>query len=102
MGTVEVSQFVKRSDREKPDVINYTNVYIKNFPDSWDEAQVNEEFGQFGQITSMTLRSDARGRKYAFVNFETTEEAQKTVEAMHLKEMRTPEEIAKAKEEGKE
>lgn len=100
--TVEVSQFVKRQDREKPDVVNYTNVYIKNFPDSWDEAKVNEEFGAFGSITSMALRADARGRKYAFVNFDTTEEAQKSVDAMHMKEMRTPEEIEKAKEEGKE
>jgi len=100
--TVEVSQFVKRGDREKPDLTNYTNLYVKNFPEDWDEDRVNKEFGAFGNITSMALRQDNKGRKFAFVNFESSEMAQKCVEAMHMKEMRTPEEIEKAKEDGKE
>jgi len=100
--TVEVSQFVKRGDRDKPNVDNYTNLYVKNFPDSWDEAKINSEFGEFGTVTSMALRDDNKGRKFAFVNFETTEQAKACVEAMHMKEMRTPEEVEKAKEEGKE
>jgi len=100
--TVQVSQFVKRGDRDRPDLTNYTNLYIKSFPDEWDEAKINDEFGTFGNITSMAVRTDNRGRKFAFVNFETNEEAQKCVEALHLKEMRSPEEVEKAKEEGKE
>eukprot|EP00413_Alexandrium_margalefii_P047693 CAMPEP_0204597768 /NCGR_PEP_ID=MMETSP0661-20131031/53977_1 /ASSEMBLY_ACC=CAM_ASM_000606 /TAXON_ID=109239 /ORGANISM="Alexandrium margalefi, Strain AMGDE01CS-322" /LENGTH=560 /DNA_ID=CAMNT_0051608467 /DNA_START=106 /DNA_END=1784 /DNA_ORIENTATION=+ len=98
--TVEVSRFMKRSDRAQPD--KYTNLYIKSFPDEWDEEKLTAEFGGFGSITSMAVRSDNKGRKFAFVNFETTEEAQKCVEEMHMKEMRTEEEIEKAKEEGKE
>eukprot|EP00416_Gambierdiscus_australes_P019705 CAMPEP_0171071866 /NCGR_PEP_ID=MMETSP0766_2-20121228/10542_1 /TAXON_ID=439317 /ORGANISM="Gambierdiscus australes, Strain CAWD 149" /LENGTH=663 /DNA_ID=CAMNT_0011528419 /DNA_START=126 /DNA_END=2117 /DNA_ORIENTATION=+ len=100
--TVEVSQFVKRGDREKPDVTNYTNLYVKSFPDDWDETKINTEFGTFGSITSMALRTDTKGRKFAFVNFETSEMALKCVEELHMKELRTPEEIEKAKEEGKE
>jgi len=100
--TVEVSQFVKRGDREKPDLTNYTNLYCKSFPEDWDEAKINTEFGEFGTITSMAVRSDNKGRKFAFVNFETSEQAKKCVEEMHMKEMRTPEEVEKAKEEGKE
>merc|ERR1719229_318000 len=38
----------------------------------------------------------------AFVNFGATEDAQKCVAEMHMKELRTEEEIAKAKEEGRE
>jgi len=100
--TVQVSQFIKRGDREKPDSTNFTNLYVKGFPESWDELKVNEEFGQFGSITSMAMREDNKGRKMAFVNFESNEMASKAVEAMHMKDMREPEEVEKAKEEGKE
>jgi len=100
--TVEVSQFIKRGDREKPDIVNYTNLYCKSFPDDWDEAKINSEFGAYGTITSMAVRTDNKGRKFAFVNFETSEQAKKCVEEMHMKDMRTPEEVEKAKEEGKE
>eukprot|EP00413_Alexandrium_margalefii_P023800 CAMPEP_0204578180 /NCGR_PEP_ID=MMETSP0661-20131031/42773_1 /ASSEMBLY_ACC=CAM_ASM_000606 /TAXON_ID=109239 /ORGANISM="Alexandrium margalefi, Strain AMGDE01CS-322" /LENGTH=548 /DNA_ID=CAMNT_0051587085 /DNA_START=126 /DNA_END=1768 /DNA_ORIENTATION=+ len=100
--TVEVSQFVKRSDRAKPNLENYTNLYIKSIPDEWDEDKLKSEFAPFGNITSSALRTDNKGRKFAFVNFETNEEAKACVETMHMKEMRSQEEIDKAKEEGKE
>jgi len=100
--TVQVSQFMKRGERERPSITNYTNLYIKNIPNEWEEEQLNTEFGPFGNITSMAVRADNKGRKFAFVNFETNEEAQKCVEALHLKEMRTTEEVEKAKEDGKE
>merc|ERR1740116_628060 len=98
--TVQVSQFIKRQERDKPDI--YTNLYIKGIPDTWNEEKVNEEFGAFGSITSMALRQDPKGRMFAFINYAEPEEAKKSVETMHLKEMRTPEEIAKAEEDGKE
>eukprot|EP00421_Protoceratium_reticulatum_P057403 CAMPEP_0168506768 /NCGR_PEP_ID=MMETSP0228-20121227/77543_1 /TAXON_ID=133427 /ORGANISM="Protoceratium reticulatum, Strain CCCM 535 (=CCMP 1889)" /LENGTH=515 /DNA_ID=CAMNT_0008523869 /DNA_START=125 /DNA_END=1668 /DNA_ORIENTATION=+ len=100
--TVQVSQFIKRGDREKPDVTNFTNLYVKSFPDEWDEEKLTAEFGECGTITSMAVRADNKGRKFAFVNFETNEQAAKAVETLHMKELRTPEEIEKAKEEGKE
>ena len=40
---VQVCIFVKRSEREKPDVTNYTNLYVKSFPAEWDEAKLEEE-----------------------------------------------------------
>merc|ERR1719189_2774703 len=39
---------------------------------------------------------------FAFINFEEPEQAKQCVETMHLKDVRTPEEIEKAKEDGKE
>lgn len=100
--TVQVSQFMKRNERERPDLENYTNLYIKGFPEEWDDSTINEEFAKFGSITSSAMRTDNRGRKFAFVNFETPAEAKAAVEALHMKEMRTEEQIAKAKEDGKE
>jgi len=100
--TVEVSSFEKRSDRVKPEVTNFTNVYCKNMPGDWDEEKINEVFGKHGTITSMCIREDKKGRKMAFVNFETTESAQAAVAELHGKEVRSEEQIAKLKEELKE
>uniref|UniRef100_A0A7S4SI77 Polyadenylate-binding protein n=1 Tax=Alexandrium monilatum TaxID=311494 RepID=A0A7S4SI77_9DINO len=97
--TVQVFEFVKRGDRQGPQYDNYTNLYIKNFPDEWDEEKVKLEFGAFGNITSMAVREDNKGRKFAFVNFESNEEAKKCVETMHMKDMRGP---GEEPEEGRE
>lgn len=101
--TVEVNQFIKRGDRDKSDSTNFTNLYIKNFPQDWDEDQLKTVFGEWGTITSSCVQTDGRGRKFAFVNFETTEQAKKAVENLHSKDFRTDEEKEKnASEEEKE
>jgi len=90
--TVEVTAFIKRNERDAPAVTNYTNLYIKNFPQDWDEDKIKETFGTYGTITSMCVMNDSKDRKFAFLNFETTESAQKCVEEMHDKDLRTDEE----------
>jgi polyadenylate-binding protein len=89
--TVEVTTFVKRNERDAPAITNYTNLYVKNFPSEWDEDKVKEAFGSYGTITSSVVLADPKGRKFAFINFETTEAAQKCVEEMHDKDMRSDE-----------
>jgi len=96
---VEVTAFIKSNERDSTAVTNYTNVYVKNFSSDWDEDKVKEVFGAYGTITSAMVNSDAKGRKFAFVNFETTEAAQKCVEEMNDKDMRTDEEKKKAEED---
>jgi len=96
--TVEVAEFIKRVERDEPDKA-YTNLYIKNFPAEWDDEKISSEFGKYGKITSSTTMSDGKGRKFAFVNFENTDDAQKCVEEMHGKDLRTDEQ-KKAAEEG--
>jgi len=96
--TVEVTSFIKRNERDSPAVTNYTNLYIKNFPSEWDEDKLKETFGTYGTITSTCVMNDAKDRKFAFVNFETTEAAQKCVEEMHDKDLRSDEEKKKAEE----
>mmetsp|Transcript_27180 Transcript_27180/g.63240 ORF Transcript_27180/g.63240 Transcript_27180/m.63240 type:complete len:606 (-) Transcript_27180:55-1872(-) len=100
--TVQVTMFVKRTERSPADLENYTNLYVKNIPKDHDEAKVRELFGEYGEITSMALRSNNQGLPFAFVNFAEVESAKKCVEALHGKDMRSEEEIAKDKEEGKE
>merc|ERR1712048_451831 len=67
--TVEVTGFQKRNERDRPEITNYTNIYVKNIPDDYDEDKVKEVFGAFGSITSLAVQEDKKGRKYSFINF---------------------------------
>mmetsp|Transcript_87759 Transcript_87759/g.160531 ORF Transcript_87759/g.160531 Transcript_87759/m.160531 type:complete len:640 (+) Transcript_87759:131-2050(+) len=95
--TVQVSPFVKSNERTQ-EKTKFTNLYIKSFPNEWDDEKISEMFSPFGTITSSCVMSDAKGRKFAFVNFETSEDALACVEAMHDKDLRTDEEKAAAAE----
>jgi len=94
--TVEVTSFLKRNDRDDPAAKVYTNLYIKGLPADCDEAKISTLFGSYGTITSSCVMADNQERKFAFVNFETSEAALKCVEEMHGKDMRTDEEKEKA------
>ena len=50
----------------------YNNIYVKNFPASWDEAELKELFGKYGPIFSLkvlTAKKDEQSpeSKYAFI-----------------------------------
>jgi polyadenylate-binding protein len=96
--TVEVMTFVKCDDKEKAD--SFTNVYVKNFPVEWDEAQLKEEFGKFGTVASLIVMTDDKGRKAGFINYESNEMAKEAIAQMHEKDLRTDEQKKEA--EGKE
>merc|ERR1719473_2155786 len=54
---------------------------------------------EFGKITSLALKTDKKGRKFAFVNMETPEEASKAIDALHGKsDHRTEEEKERTKD----
>lgn len=57
---VQVGQFMRRNDR--PDINSWTNCYVKNIPYEWDDARLNQEFSQYGEVVSASI---ARGiRKF--------------------------------------
>jgi len=97
---VQVTQHIKAGERDASGEENYTNLYIKNFPKDYNEEKLTEMCKEFGKISSVSFRTDARGRPFAFVSFETHDEAKKCVETLHKKDMRSDEEKAKA--DGKE
>eukprot|EP00930_Biecheleria_cincta_P099648 TRINITY_DN91262_c0_g1_i1.p1 TRINITY_DN91262_c0_g1~~TRINITY_DN91262_c0_g1_i1.p1 ORF type:complete len:577 (+),score=112.48 TRINITY_DN91262_c0_g1_i1:153-1883(+) len=80
----------------------FTNLYVKCFPSEWDEEKFRSQFEEIGPITGAAVRTDPQGRKYGFVNFESHEDAKRCVEEMHLKDMRTAEEIEKDAPEEKD
>eukprot|EP00747_Dinoflagellata_sp_TGD_P124318 gnl/TRDRNA2_/TRDRNA2_173959_c2_seq85.p1 gnl/TRDRNA2_/TRDRNA2_173959_c2~~gnl/TRDRNA2_/TRDRNA2_173959_c2_seq85.p1 ORF type:complete len:574 (-),score=159.45 gnl/TRDRNA2_/TRDRNA2_173959_c2_seq85:116-1837(-) len=85
--TVQVAAFVKKAGRDV-DTDNYTNLYVKCFPDDWDEDKLTKTFEEYGPITSATVMTDPKGRKFGFVAFESNDDAKKAVEAMHKKDLR--------------
>eukprot|EP01103_Thecamoeba_quadrilineata_P020966 TRINITY_DN929_c0_g1_i4.p1 TRINITY_DN929_c0_g1~~TRINITY_DN929_c0_g1_i4.p1 ORF type:complete len:521 (+),score=88.96 TRINITY_DN929_c0_g1_i4:221-1783(+) len=82
---VFVGKYIPRKERiktqESPD---YNNIYVKNLPETFDEASFIELFKVFGQITSNIIISHDNG-KYGFVNYERSEDARKAVEEMNGK-----------------
>ncbi|CAE7811544.1 pabpc1-a [Symbiodinium sp. KB8] len=96
--TVGVSGFVKRQDREKPAMNTFTNIYIKNFPDDWAEDKLKAEFAPHGSITSSHVTTDNKGRKSAFINYETHDQAVQAISTMHQKDCRTDEQKEADKE----
>ncbi|CAL0319047.1 unnamed protein product [Lupinus luteus] len=65
----------------------FTNLYVKNLPESLTEAELRNVFGQYGTITSaIVMRNvDGSSRCFGFVNFENPDNAAKAVEALNGK-----------------
>jgi polyadenylate-binding protein len=80
---VTVSAFKSRKER------GFTNIYIKNFPEEWTEEKLLEEFKPFGKILSHFFPLDTEGKPkgFAFVAFETSDEAVSSVETMNDKDV---------------
>eukprot|EP00475_Leptophrys_vorax_P033625 TRINITY_DN5312_c0_g2_i1.p1 TRINITY_DN5312_c0_g2~~TRINITY_DN5312_c0_g2_i1.p1 ORF type:complete len:566 (-),score=195.20 TRINITY_DN5312_c0_g2_i1:80-1777(-) len=78
---VQVEPFKPRSERSG-DNTKFTNVYIKNLPESFDKKKLEEMFGKVGNITSsmVPFTPDGKFRGFAFVNYETPEEAQHAID----------------------
>lgn len=82
-----VGRFIPRKEREKDlgeKAKRFTNVYIKNLPDSVDDEKLREIFEPHGSITSYRVMSDENGksRGFGFVAFEDPEIAEVAVQAM--------------------
>jgi len=82
---VYVGPFFRRSLRQRDASNTYTNLYIKELKEGTTEEAVKEFFGAFGTIKSSCLKTDKKGRPFAFVSYETHEEALKAVEESHDK-----------------
>ncbi|XP_064024101.1 polyadenylate-binding protein 1-like isoform X4 [Pogoniulus pusillus] len=89
---VFVGHFKSRKEREAEfgtRVMEFTNVYIKNFGDDMDDDRLRAIFSRFGKTLSVKVMMDNTGRSkgFGFVNFEKHEEAQKAVADMNGKEI---------------
>ncbi|KAJ8496153.1 hypothetical protein ONZ51_g1292 [Trametes cubensis] len=85
---VYVGHHISRKERQskmEEMKAQFTNIYVKNVDSEVTQEEFLQLFEPFGKITSAVLQTDDEGksRGFGFVNFETHEEAQKAVEALH-------------------
>ncbi|KAK7357157.1 hypothetical protein VNO80_16440 [Phaseolus coccineus] len=81
---VYVGLFVRRQARTNGSP-KFTNVYVKNFSETFTDDDLTKLFGPYGTITSATLMKDMNGksRGFGFVNFQSPDSAAAAVEVLN-------------------
>mmetsp|Transcript_3518 Transcript_3518/g.8462 ORF Transcript_3518/g.8462 Transcript_3518/m.8462 type:complete len:461 (+) Transcript_3518:68-1450(+) len=65
-----------------PPVAGQCNVYVAGIPEACTEPEFRDFFSRFGAVTSTKLSDQTKnGTRYGFVNFTTSEEASKAIQA---------------------
>ncbi|GAW10121.1 polyadenylate binding protein [Lentinula edodes] len=85
---VYVGHHISRKERQsKLDEMKaqFTNLYIKNLDPEVTEEEFEKLFEPYGKVTSAIVQKDEEGksRGFGFVNYESHEDAQKAVDALH-------------------
>lgn len=88
---VFVGPFLPRKDQSSEGMDRkFTNVYVKNFGDEYDDQKIIETFSQYGDITSAKVMLDmdkGTSKGFAFVCYKDTESAEKACQAMNETEL---------------
>lgn len=85
---VYVGRFIPKKERVKNrEAQGFTNIYVKNLPESLDEEGLKTLFSPYGPFTSVALATDGNGKSkgFGFINFENPVEAKRSVEEMNEK-----------------
>lgn len=89
---VFVGKFVPRKEREKElgeKAKLFTNVYVKNFGEDFNDDTLKKMFEKYGRITShkVMAKDDGKSRGFGFVAFEEPEDAERAVDDLNGKEL---------------
>lgn len=81
---LEVARFQKKNERFSANKLNMNkNLYVKNIPESYKEADLKALFGKHGNVTWSKILTDVNQRKSAILSMETEEAANKAREALN-------------------
>merc|ERR1711993_147092 len=85
---VFVGRFVPRKDREMElgeKARRFTNVFVKNICEEYDEDKLTVMFSQYGKISSVKVMKSEEGKSkgFGFVSFEDPEEAGKACDELN-------------------
>lgn len=85
---VFVGPFVRRTERSTDTEVKFTNVYVKNLPEEYDEEKLENMFKEYGPVSSVVIMRDGEGKSkgFGFVNMENAEDAAKVVEGLNGKD----------------
>lgn len=89
---VFVGKFKSRKERNTEmgdQARKFTNVYIKNFGELYNNETLREECEKYGKVVSAKVMEDDEGKSkgFGFVSFEEAEAAEKAVEELNEKEI---------------
>jgi len=90
---VFVGRFKSRNDRLREfgeRAKQFTNLFVKNLPDSWDDLALEEAFKEFGEILSHKVVVDeqtGQSKCYGFVSFKDHDQAETACEIMNGKDL---------------
>ncbi|MCD7455490.1 hypothetical protein HAX54_028332 [Datura stramonium] len=83
---VYVGYFIRGQERSRANASDkFTNVYVKNLPETTSDEDLKKLFEKYGTITSALVMTDANGKSrcFGFVNFETSDAAASAVEKLN-------------------
>lgn len=89
---VFVGRFMSRKERLEilgDKAKKFTNVYIKNIPDQWDDQKLIDMFENYGKIVSARVMAadDGKMKGFGFVSYEDHEAAAKAVDDLNGSEL---------------
>ncbi len=67
-------------------MFNKMEIYVGNLPWSAEDQDLNDAFGQYGEVTSAKIINDretGRSRGFAFVTMTNDDEARQAIEALN-------------------
>jgi polyadenylate-binding protein len=81
---LEVARFQKKNERFSANKLSMNkNLYVKNLPESYKEADLKALFGKHGNVTWSKILVDLNLRKSAILSMETEDAANKAREALN-------------------
>lgn len=82
---VIVGTFLKRNDRSGQ--TKWTNLYVKQFPESWSDETFTKLFAQFGEVLSAKVARDETGKSksFGFVDYASHEAASAALDNLNGK-----------------
>lgn len=84
---VHVFEFQTKKQRlgGSQNIPRFTNIFVKNLNPKVTEKDLTEKFSEYGKITSLVIMYDNNNvsKGFGFINYSTSEEAQKAVESAH-------------------
>jgi polyadenylate-binding protein len=87
---VHVGPFLRRQDRAGQS--DWTNLYVKQFPETWDDVRLKDLFEVHGPVASVIINRDPEGksRGFGFVNFVDHPSAEKALADLANKTIEDP------------
>jgi polyadenylate-binding protein len=85
---VSVEVFKPKNERIGAEALRFTNLYVKDLPQSFTDEKLYKLFAAFGTVTSHFLPfKDGVCRCFGFANFKTHEEAVAAIQGLHDTEL---------------